>query len=104
MNAPIAASSSARLSRAWPARSLVPRGGVTRQARQAHLVDRVHVPFDLSPAAWSAWQGKHQPHTQVGGDLLHMLGDEIGSVVGVEHARDAADVPAGLGLAPDRLP
>jgi hypothetical protein len=78
--------------------------GVARQRRQAHLIDRVHVAFHLSPAAGLTWQGEHQPHAQVGGGLLHVPGSEIGAVVGVEHARDAADVPARLGLAPDRLP
>ena len=60
--------------------------GVARQGRQAHLVDRVQVAFDLPPAAWGlTGQGEHQPHAQVGGGLLQVPGGEVRAVVGVEH-------------------
>jgi hypothetical protein len=44
-----------------------------------------------------------QADLEVGADLLEMLGGEVASVVGVECLWDAAQMPAGIRLAPDRL-
>ena len=54
------------------------------------------------PRGWPAVE-KTRRIVQVGGDLLEVAGGEVGAVVGVEDGGDAADVPVGIGLAPDRL-
>src|SRR5260370_868858 len=78
-------------------------GSVPGQGGQAHLVDGVEVPLDLSAAARFALPGEHQADLQIDGDLFEVTGGEIRAVVRIEGVRDAADVPAGFALAPDRL-
>ena len=83
------------------------RGAARRvpgQRGQAHLVDGAENPLHLAPAARLAGQGEVGPNPQVGHHLGQVGGGEVRAVVDVERAGDAAHVPAGPGLAPDRLP
>src|SRR4051794_40730953 len=74
-----------------------------RQAGQEQLFDSAEEALDLSPPAGLPRPGKYQRHFEIGGNLFQMSAAEISAMVGVELHRYAADAPAGIGLAPDRL-
>lgn len=61
-------------------------------------------PLDPTAAAGLTRGRKDELHLQVGGDLLHVPRSEVRTVVGIEDARNAADWPVRILLAPDALP
>jgi hypothetical protein len=76
---------------------------IARKPAEKHLRQRFKEALNFPPAARLADRGENKPDFQVGRHLLQMLRGEIAAMIGVEHLGDAADMPAGLGLAPDRL-
>ncbi len=61
-------------------------------------------PPDLAAPAWYTGGRKDELDLQVGRDLFEMPGGEVAAVVGVEDLGNATDLPAGITLAPDRIP
>src|SRR5208282_1751847 len=76
---------------------------VARQVRQAARVQSAKETLDSTSPAWLGHRGKNQPDLQLGTDLLDVVRGEIGTVIRIEHLRDAADCPAGFALAPNRV-
>ena len=66
--------------------------------------DRAEQPFDLPSAAGSSRGAVDQLHLQVGAHLGDVGAGEVGAVVAVQDRGHPAHRPAGVGLAPDRLP
>jgi hypothetical protein len=66
-------------------------------------VNRREKTLDAPSASGLTRPREHELHLEVGRDLLKVFRGEVLSMIGVEGARDAADVPAWVALAPDRL-
>lgn len=77
-------------------------GRIAGQAREEQLVEHAEEAFDLPAATGLSHHREHQAHLQLGRHLFKVTGGEVRSVVHIQDAGDAADVPARLGLAPDR--
>ena len=71
---------------------------------EEHLVDRRKESLNAAATSRLSRQGKDQPNFQIRADLLQMTRGEIAAVIGVEHLRDAAHIPARIFFTPDRLP
>src|SRR5258705_13182470 len=103
MNRPIAASSSASDRRAWPARSGVPRGAYPgKVGRHIWLMVSKNRSIFPRPRGLPCRENTRRIFKSMA-TCSRWREVKSRAVVGVEGVRDAADVPAGFALAPDRL-
>jgi hypothetical protein len=76
---------------------------VARQRGQEQLVHGREKSLDFAPALWLTSRAVDELGVQVRADLVHVAAREVAAVVRIQNRRDAADMPGGIGLAPDRL-
>ena len=60
------------------------RWGVTGEATEQQLLNRVEEAFDPASAAGHARLGDHRDHLKIGADLLQVSGGEVAAMVGIE--------------------
>lgn len=79
-------------------------GRIARQGAEEELIDCIEEALDPPPTARHPRFRKDEDHLQIERDLLDGLRGEVAAVIGIEGLRDATDMPAGIALAPDRVP
>ncbi len=77
---------------------------VAVEVAQEHVVHRAKEPLDPASSARLTWCSEDELDLKVGRHLLHVLRSKVRTVVGIEHAWDAANWPVRILLAPDALP